>query len=99
MSQTGAIEQLTNRLSRIESEIMAIRRELKALPISQSQPIGMSRYLFADKTAVKAQMQSLFLTLAIQGKPVGAEALQDQMRQTELTANELSQSIIALREE
>ncbi len=102
MSQLGTIQQLTNRLGQIETEIIAIRRELKAYPERQNQqPLADATipYTFANKAALREQMQQLFLTLSIQGESVGAEAVQKQMRQAALTSNELSQSIIAAREE
>jgi hypothetical protein len=48
---------------------------------------------------LREQMQHLLLTLSIQGEPLGTELLQKQMSEAELTSNELSQSIIAAREE
>jgi hypothetical protein len=102
MNQFTSIHQrLTDRIRRIETEIAALRRELKTLP-EPSQPLPVDVTVsqnFVSKTALKEQMQRLFLTLAIQGEPIGAEKLQKQMREAKLTSNELSQSIIASREE
>jgi hypothetical protein len=52
-----------------------------------------------NKVALKEQMQHLFLMLSVHGEPVGVEILQKRMREAELTSNELSQSIIAARED
>ena len=102
MNQSVTIQQLTNHLRRIESEISDIRRELKALP-QQSPQASLADisvpYAFANKTSLRKQMQQLFLTLSIQSKPIGAEKLQQQVRDATLTSNELSQSLIAAREE
>ena len=102
MNQSVTIQRLTNHLRRIESEISDIRRELKALPQQSPQAsladVSMP-YAFADKTTIRKQMQQLFLTLSIHSQPVGAEKLQEQMREAVLTSNELSQSLLAAREE
>ncbi|HEX6385090.1 MAG TPA: hypothetical protein VF177_10505 [Anaerolineae bacterium] len=102
MNQSTTIQELTNRLRRIEAEIVAVREELKALPQQQDQllPVDVTvPYTWVNKTALREQMQHLFLTLSIQGEPVGPELLQKRMHDAELTSNELSQSIIAAREE
>lgn len=102
MNQSATIQRLTNHLRRIESEIMAIRQELNALPEQQnlrpSSDVTIS-YNWASKTELRKQMQQLFLTWSIQDNPIGIESLQKQMRETNLAANELSQSIISTREE
>jgi len=102
MNQSATIQQLTERLRRVEAEIIAVREELKALPEKQSPPtpIGVTvPYIWVNKAALKKQIRYLFQTFSIQGTPVGAESFQKQMREAELTSNELSQSIIAAREE
>lgn len=102
MNQFTLFQRLTDQLRRIETEIIAIRRELKALPEQQSQQSLANvtiPYTFVNKAVLREQMRHLFLTLSIQGEPVGAETLQKQMRKAVLTSNELSQSIIAAREE
>ena len=102
MNQSATIQRLTNHLRRIESEIIAIRQELKSLS-AQQDPLSLlditGPYDWVNKTALRKQMQQLFLTLSIQGESIGAESLQAQMRKAELTSNELSQRIIAAREE
>jgi len=102
MNQTATIQQLTDRLRRIEAEIVAVREELKTLPEKQGRPLPIDATVpdtWANKAALREQMRRLFLALSIQGEPAGAEALQKRMREAELTSNELSQSIIAAREE
>jgi hypothetical protein len=102
MNQTATIQQLSDRLRRIEAEIVAVREELKMLPEQQvhSRPAGVTvSYAWANKALLRGQMRHLFSTLSIQGEIAGAEALQKRMREAELASNELSQSIIAAREE
>jgi hypothetical protein len=102
MNQSATIQRLTNHLRRIEAEIVAIHEELKALPEQQNQSSPddvILPYAWVNKVALREQMQHLLLTLSIQGEPMGAELLQKRMREAELTSNELSQSIIAAREE
>jgi hypothetical protein len=102
VNQTATIQQLTDRLRRIEAEIVAVREELKTLPGKRDHPISIDTTIpvaWLNKTTLSEQMRHLFLTLSIQGKPVGAVALQKWMREAELAPNELSQNIIAAREE
>ena len=55
--------------------------------------------MLVDKAVIREQMRKLFEALSIQGESIGAIALQKRMSQSDLTTNELSQSIIAMREE
>lgn len=102
MKQSIPMQRLTNRINRIETEIVAIRQELEALPEqqgNQSLPDSKSSSLFVDKSMLKEQMRQFLLKLSIEEEPIGYEALQEQMREAGLEENELSQSIIAAREE
>lgn len=102
MNQSATIQRLTKHLERIELEISDIRRELKALPNRQKQETVADTeiiYAFVNKAAMREQIRQLLITLSIQNLPVGAETVQNRMREADLTANELSQSIIAAREE
>lgn len=99
MTYLATIQQLTTRIRRIETEVTAIRRELQQLPAADSEAEAVAPDVWANKSTAQKQMQRLFTSLAIQGEPLGAELLQKQMAQSSLTANELSQSIIAAREE
>jgi hypothetical protein len=102
MKQTLPIQHLTNRINIIETEIIAIRQELEAIPEQQNQqsyPDTNDVSLFVDKSMLKEQMRQFLLKLSIEGEPIGYEALQEQMREAGLEENELSQSIIAAREE
>jgi hypothetical protein len=102
MKQSIPIQQLTNRINRIETEIITIRQELEALPEQKNQQPSLVRNssgLFVDKSMVKEQMRQFLLKLSIEDEPIGFEALQEQMREAGLEENELSHSIIAAREE
>jgi hypothetical protein len=102
MKQSVPIQRLTNRINRIETEIIAIRQELEAIPEQQNQrsyPDTSDVSLFVDKSMLKEQMRQFLLKLSIEGEPIGYEALQEQMREAGLEENELSQSIIAARNE
>lgn len=55
--------------------------------------------MLVDKTLLREQIDILYETLSIQGESIGAIALQKSMSQSDLTTNELSQGIIAMREE
>lgn len=102
MNQAATIQQLTDRLRRLEAEIVAIRENLKTLSEQQGQPLSIDATVpetWVNKAELREQIRHLFLTLSIQGEPVGAETLQKWMHEAELSSNELSQSIIAAREE
>ena len=86
----------------IDSEIAAIRRELKTLPHYQEETLPVESGIpqkWVNKADLRKQMSALFHSLAVEGKPIGAEVLQKRMGQAKLAKNELSQSILAAREE
>ncbi len=97
MNQMSSIQRVTDQLGRIEAEITAIRREL--ITLRQRQNDTAVPYPWVNKTTLGETMQKLFLTLAIEGKSIGAERLQEKMKAANLTTNELSHSIIGAREE
>ena len=105
MNQTPSLEELADRLLRLEKEVNVIQKELadlrqhtRAVPqATEPQVAGSS--LWADKGAQKHWMNVLFAALSIKGVPIGAEALQQRMGQADLTPNELSRSLIEAREE
>jgi predicted nuclease with TOPRIM domain len=102
MNDAATIQELSERLERVEVEIVAIREKLKTLPEHPDHSSSINELApdnWIDKTALRKEMRQLFLESSIQGEAVGAEALQALMREAELTTNELSQSIIAAREE
>ena len=102
MYQQADIQKLSAKLSRLEAEIAAIRQELAALPQQSAEQTVRETatvYNWANKTALKEQFAKLLTDLDIKGEPVGAEALQQKMREAGLEHNELSQTIIAMREE
>ncbi|MGQ9628115.1 MAG: hypothetical protein ACUVV0_14585 [Anaerolineae bacterium] len=55
-------------------------------------------HLYADKEFQKSFIASLFAKLSIQWGPIGAETLQERMKQANLASNELSQGIVNARE-
>lgn len=91
------LEQLTNRLGRLESEIAAIRH---ALTMLQTSPVAGSVVpTLANKTSLREQMQQLLQQFSIVGQSAGSESLQKQMARANLGRNELSQSLIEARGE
>lgn len=102
MYQQADIQKLSAKLSRLEAELAAIRQELDALPQQSAKPTlreTVAAYKWVDKTPLKEQFANLLADLNIKGKPIGAEALQQKMHEAGLEPNELSQTIIAMREE
>lgn len=105
MNQTLSMQELTDRLVRVESEVTALREELASLrkQTRTSPRTAITReamaHLCTDKMALSRWINGLFEKLSIQGTPIGAEALQEKMAQASLTSNELSRSIVSAREE
>jgi hypothetical protein len=105
MNQTLSMQELADRLVRVESEVSALREELASLrkQTRTSPRTAATRqalaHLCMDKTALRRWINGLFETLSIQGVPIGAEALQAKMAQAGLTPNELSRGIVSAREE
>ena len=93
MGQTATIQKLTAQLSRLESEITAVRRTLETLEQSPDTEYKTQ----ANKDSLNVQMQQLFKHFSIAGVAVGAESLQEQMTGANLGRNELSQSLINAR--
>lgn len=103
MNQALSMQELTDRLVRVESEVTALREELASLRKQTSPQTAATRqalvHLCTDKMALSRWINGLFEKLSIQGTPIGAEALQEKMAQASLTSNELSRSIVSAREE
>jgi hypothetical protein len=102
MYQQADIQKLSAKLGHLEAEIAAIRLELDTLPQQSAKPTlreTATAYKWVDKTALKEQFAKLLAHLNIKGEPIGAEALQQEMHEAGLEHNELSQTIIAMREE
>lgn len=105
MNQTLSLQQLTDRLVRIEEEMSVIRKELadlrqqtKAVPqVVAAQ--SAAPYPWADKGDQRRWINDLFAALSIQGVPMGAKVLQQRMGQAGLTSNELSRGLVEAREE
>jgi len=105
MNHTLSLEQLADRLVRVEREMNIIREKLTDLR-QQTRTIPQAAvtqfaiaYSWADKEILRRRLKGLFAALSIQGVPMGAQLLQQRMRQAGLTPNELSRSLVEAREE
>ena len=105
MNQTLSLQQLADRLVRVEKEINIIRGELmdlrqrtRAVPQAAATQFAVA-HSWADKEILRHRLKSLFAALSIQGVPMGAQMLQRRMAQAGLTPNELSRSLVEAREE
>jgi hypothetical protein len=105
MNHTLSLEQLTDRLVRVEREMNIIREELtdlrqrtRAVPQATVTQFAVA-YSWADKEILRRWIKGLFAALSIQGVPMGAQLLQQRMGRAGLTPNELSQSLVEAREE
>ena len=96
---TVTLEQLTSRLGHLEREVAAIRRTLEALQPDAGALTTPADSGLANKITFNEQMQQLLQQFSITGQPLGPEFLQEQMAQTDLRRNELSQSLIEARGE
>jgi hypothetical protein len=98
MAQNLSLQQLADRLDRIEKEIEIIRKELGELS-QQKKYVRQTTISRADKETQRRWINSLFEALSIRRAPIGAQALQQRMSQAGLAPNELSRSLIEAREE
>ena len=105
MNRALSLQELTERLVRVENEVTALREELASLrkqtrtsPRTAATQQALA-HLCMDKMALRRWINGLFEELSIQGVPIGAEALQAKMAQAGLTSNELSRGIVSAREE
>ena len=103
MSQSVTIQRLTEKISQLEQELQFIRQELAELrQIKAGVPPTaeeFSDYVWSSKQDQKQLINKFFISLAIQGGPIGAQALQQRMAVSGLANNELSRDIVATREE
>jgi hypothetical protein len=102
------IQQVSNQLARIEREISAMRRDLTRRELAHVEPptVNRARPLAAgqtlpwvDKPALRAEFRRSLAAQAIEGEPLGATALQQRLAHEGLATNELSQALIAARDE
>jgi len=105
MNQILSLQQLADRLVRVEREMNIIRRELTdlrqrtvAVPQTAVTQFAVA-YSWADKEILRRWIKGLFGALSIRGVPMGAQLLQQRMGQADLTPNELSRSLVEAREE
>ena len=99
METALVLQQLTDRLAQVESEVRQIRNELAHLnPPHPARSRGVA-FAWTDKAAQKRRMKEVFEALGIQGAPIGVQALRVEMARAGLAPNELSRGIIDAREE
>jgi hypothetical protein len=103
MNQTLSLQQLADRLVRVEREMNIIRGELtdlrqqtRAVPQTAVTQFAIA-YSWADKEVLRRWIKSLFAALSIQGVPMGAQLFQQRMGQAGLTLNELSRNLVEAR--
>lgn len=102
MEQTFSLQQLTDRLLRLESEIQAIRQTLiERSQQNASTAVGVKPtpiLRWADKQTLQREMNAFRASLSIHTEPIAIGDLQRKMEESGLAPNELSQSIIEARE-
>lgn len=106
MEQAVQLRQLSDRLTRLEQETAQLRTDVNRLEQQPTEQNGhhvqedpFAKYQ-VDKTPLVEAFKRMFEALGIKDlKPIGAEALQKMMAESELEPNELSQGIIEMRDE
>jgi len=101
------MQQLADQLARIEREVRAMRRELARLdrpPVWSALPLASmtaseAALAWADKGLWRESFGQVLVAQAITGQPLGATEIQRRLAQEGLGANELSQSLIAARDD
>src|SRR5688572_29761238 len=103
MNQDLSLQEISDRLIRVEREVVVIRKQIDHLqqvgvvgPIST--PHSGVENLLADKTPLRLAIANLFREYGIVAVPIGVEVLRQMMSQAGLTENELSHGIIEARE-
>ncbi len=102
MNQMMTVQQLNNRLRRVEAEIVAIRQGLAAVSQGESESdelAAANTFGWVNKTILREQMKQFFLMLPLHDVSAGIESHQQDMAEAGLLTNELSRSIITAREE
>lgn len=99
MNQTVSLQQLVDRIERVEKEMSIILKDLAHLRRQRTTASFAVPYPWADKEEQRRWIRDLFATLTIQGLPMGAKVLQQRMSQAGLTPNELSRSLVEARED
>ena len=105
MNETVSLQQLADRLVRVEREMSSFRGELTELrqqskAVSRPAPTPLSNaYRWVDREVLSGWVEELFADLCIQGLPMGARLLQQAMERVGLVPNELSQSLVEARKE
>lgn len=103
MDQTLSLEQLARKLVLVEEELGSIRQQLDELrrqikTTTHSAP-HLERIVCVDKGEERRWIEDLFARMHIQGRPMGALALQRRMADAGLAPDELSRRIVQAREE
>ena len=99
MNDTALVAELSDRIRRIENEIISIRHVLEhQAPTDAIIPKTSEEIKWADKGALRERMERVRQALAIDGEPRGVEWLQKQMAESQLEQNELSRAIVTARE-
>jgi|WetSurMetagenome_2_1015567.scaffolds.fasta_scaffold303775_2 hypothetical protein len=103
-----SLQQLSNQLARIEREISAMRRKLvqrelarvEQPTVNRARPLAAGQGVpWADKQALRAEFMRSLAAQAIEGELLGATVLQQRLVHEGLATNELSQALIAARDE
>ena len=90
------LEELSNRMLRLESEIARWGKLYRLAPDGES--IAPLIYPI-DKALLRQRFRAMMNRMGITAKPIGALALQQKMAQAGLELNEMSRGIIAMRDE
>ncbi len=100
MSQTVAVEQLAERVEKLEQEIVTIKHDLaeaKSKPITNGQTGAQS--LLADQRMISQAFAEFMAAEGIDVQPVGVGKFREMMRQSGLSELRMSNELIAMRDE
>lgn len=104
-TQAMTLQELTDRVSRLEDRISKLARELERSKASVPRRVGDGARAHSpiirtvDKALLKKHFDAMCARLGITSAPIGIEELRAQMAEAGLGPNELSQGIIAMRDE
>ena len=104
MARSSALQQLTDRLDRIEEEIRAARWHLEELRREPHTGAAVAhtrapRLPRVEKAVLRNWAADLFRDLSIEEETIGALEVQERSQSSGLEPNELSRSLIQARDE
>lgn len=100
MEEATVLQQLTERVNYLEAEVSDLRHKVEVIETPSATAINSGLFLSREeKRKFAREFDRLFAKFGIDCQPIGAEKLQEMMKEANLEPNELSRDLIAMRDE